>query len=1071
MSYSNTDVAYLWLVDGIPTAFSNDERVDLTYVQSLGEHHTAVHYGLDLPSSLTDQLDLATGMLADTSATFSIADVDGSLAALFGSSFGSAIDLPSMIKPGDTGPALAFGQHAGVELFGPAGERRRCSCVPGFNVGLLHYSSAQSFAFGLGGTKVTSAPRTWAGRRCALYRLTLSSSGDWPDLTDEAAALRARVWWGSMLAQGDQGARVWSFKCSGRESWAMGNLGVGAPKEPLPVQALVSLDPEQGETMMRASLKTVYLYDLNIAAETTFVLQTTDSSSLIGAQTYAQVAAIFDAWLASVAAIGGGASFDSQGSSGLGFSTTPGDDGVWIRYDRSQDAGWLGGPWTVARVSITAHEKVWKILGYEPAVQNEARDPVDDFDQYGKFSRSPEWLPGRWDAQFYSASPIAMQAFEQGDDFYEVADTEFFSGGYARRWPPIYPGGAQVIDMDRAGQEIRLATLDPVFLLGSNVVPLPADPDDVTSPLALGGSIGDVTTTGLLIVDGPYRREGDEDTAKAPAGYAFGLEKERVDGRTTQVARVAWRESPDGSIAVDSDSFPRVVVVAWLSPRLYGIGFEQLTGQWSSWISAPENGIETKGRALLALEHSRDGDSLPLVVAQLLASTGTAGGWYTDGTLTTPAYGLGGSPVLDVGANDPGLDGVGVESFGSRVDQLPAQLSRGVPSQLLALGDSQGSLEQAIADYLADPLFYCKATMVRASSSRATLGELLAPTGLCMSLAGGRYGLFDPWTFRAPTSTGTVTSETYRGKPGSPADSIPAQTLRKLSPVDLLAVSSTRDPATGDFERSINVVSTDGAASSRAQTITRQITGAHLVHRLSKARGSDWPSSFAPRWDRGFAFWAAQHFEIEFECAADDAHEFEVGSIISVTDQWVVNPVGVYGITASPGFVTGRKLSPATEIATVTALVSVDSMRMFASAAMLVRYDDNEDGLGHRLFVRDDFLGFRGGLSFDAEGFVEPAWSTVGGDALIEGWTSRDGVTWSRGIFGQVASIDTTTPGSTWIQLTGALTGAPVLRDHWTVFVLRNVEDQTAAWPFEIFAPICAKDGTAGGTLGVRWQG
>lgn len=52
MSYSNTDVAYLWLVDGIPTAFSNDERVDLTYVQSLGEHHTAVHYGLDLPSSL-----------------------------------------------------------------------------------------------------------------------------------------------------------------------------------------------------------------------------------------------------------------------------------------------------------------------------------------------------------------------------------------------------------------------------------------------------------------------------------------------------------------------------------------------------------------------------------------------------------------------------------------------------------------------------------------------------------------------------------------------------------------------------------------------------------------------------------------------------------------------------------------------------------------------------------------------------------------------------------------------------------------------------------------------------------
>jgi hypothetical protein len=1059
MTVTSERVAYLLLIDGVSTAFADDEAVALAYVQTLGEF-TAMHYGLQRPRSLADTLDLASGMLADSSATITIDDVDGTLAALFGSDLGDADELLTELEPTATAQASEWGKHVGVELIGPAGERRQCSCVPGWNIGEYHASAAQAWAWGADATPVTDDPRLWTGRRLALYRLVQDSAGDWP--VDVSSSL---VWWGTLLGRGTPTRRSWALRAAGRESWAYGTIGAGLPKEPLRVRGLTTLSQSEGTSFMRASLAIAGLHDETVI-EYIYEDQLTDSAALDGLSTYADVASGVDAFLASLASTSG---FDAFGASSLSFVTAAGQDGITVRWSRAQDINWSGGPWASARLILQLHEDAWRILGYEPSVQNSDRDPVDNEDQYGQFSRAAEWLPGVWNGKFWAANARAIQAMERGDtsDTEVVAD-DYVNGEWPRRWPPIYPGGCQVLTM-QPGQELQIVTLDPLYLPSSLAVPLMAALDSPTSAFTISDGVGEVTHQGLMMMRGPYRRSTDLETAKAPAGYAFGIERERVDGRTVQVARVCWRENADGSVARDSAGYPRVAVYEWCDPRLYGIDYDRLTGTWASWIEPPEDGLPTTARPLLVLEHGRGPDSVPLVLAQLLASTGGAVAWYTDSGWLSYQYGLGGAPDLEVGPNDLALGGWGDERLGLWTDAQPARVGRRIPASLIAGAPGlQGSLADAISGLADADLARCKVTSVEPTSSRKLIAELLAPLGWAMSLAGGRFGLFDPWTFRAPTSAGIVTIESYAGKPGDFDAARPQQDLRELSPIDRLDVSAVRDPSANTFARVMPIAATDSGAPYRAQTMPRALMAGFLVHPQAEAsKGPDWKSELIARWSLGFRFWASAHYKVTFTVPAWRASEFEVGSIVSLTDEQIVSPAGVYGVASAPGFVVARSLSPYDETAQVQALISADTLIQYAPAFVCTRYDADEDGEGYRLFAEADAFGSRDGSTVDVGGFAEPAFSDAGGSALIEGF-AFDGVSWSRGIYGTVQSVDT---DNSIVHLTGALTGATYYRDRWHVFVLRDQANQSAAWVDEVFAPLCDKDGTAGGSLGRRFTG
>jgi hypothetical protein len=273
------------------------------------------------------------------------------------------------------------------------------------------------------------------------------------------------------------------------------------------------------------------------------------------------------------------------------------------------------------------------------------------------------------------------------------------------------------------------------------------------------------------------------------------------------------------------------------------------------------------------------------------------------------------------------------------------------------------------------------------------------------------------------------------------------------------------------FARVFAMAATDPGAHFRAQTMPRSLSCSYLVHPQAKVeRGTGWRDEFSARWSLGFRWWASAHFKVTFKVPMHAAGEFEVGSVVTLTDSWVVSPSrGIYGVALAPGFVVSRSLDCKVERAEVSALISADDLLLYSPFAVVTRYDDDEDGEGYRLFCEDDALGCRDGATFDVSGFVEPGLTTSGGSALIEGF-AFDGVTWTRGIYGSVDYVYESS-GSCFIKLTGALTGATYRRDHWHVFVLRNDADQTAAWVAEIFAPLCAKDGTSDGTLGRRFAG
>jgi hypothetical protein len=1031
------EVAYTLLVDGISRVFTTTEEITDTDVQAWG--FETAYPGLEFPQRLPCSLDIRVGNLTTSSATFEINDVDGSLPALFGQSLDSAEPLLEAIAPGDVAPSSTWGMHVGTECMGPAGQRRQYSCVPGFEVGLNHVGDAQAYAGNLGSAPVSAAPVVWAGRRVCLHRLVRDSTGAWPDLTDATTRNETRVWFGTLTGQGEHESHTWTFSAAGPESWSMGSIGGAFSDVPLEIEVTTTLNEEAGEHVLSGALLTLNLFTR--ATVYTFVepsILTNDDTSLLGAATYEDYAAGMNTFLQALAndnTLGTELVNATEAPSDLRYFTTPGQDGVNVQWGR--EAVYADPTTDTLLVRIQAHEKVWKKLGYEPSVQNSTVDPIETPDKYGQFEADP-YTPGFWYGYFYAADSVAMAAMEANAGFSPASTMN--NGGDYRRWAPIYPGGTNLVDLTSTGQYIRLKTADPVYLPSSLAVPLPSEPDDPTTVLSIP-DVGDCTHQGLVALRGPYR---DQTNPEA--------EVKEID----LVARVAWRQTSTGELDTDSDNRPKLAIVDWPDPRIYGIDTIK-PALWGSWISPPEEGgISHTLRPLLCLEHSVSPDNVGYVLARLLASTGAAGGWYADAGLTTPAYGLAGEFYQDVGPNDLGLAGFGDQDLGRWTDSESSTYGVGIPAEMI--GDFQSALETMAGSNL----FKCKVALGKVSSIREVVSSLLAPTGWCMSLAGGKFGVFDPFSFNHSIGEdGVIDVEALAGKPGDPSSSIPTQRLRVWSPIDRITTTARLNPIDGKYHRTETTRSSDPTALYRAQSIEHKISGDHLP--MWSISGADWIPPFLERWREGTRFWARQHFEITVTVPLRRAHEFWPGSVVQVTNPWLVNPVSAsYGVTSAPGYVLSRNCNAKRETCELTCLVSSGSLLLYAPAALALG-DDSYDSTNHRIFVQDDYLGIRWNTgTLDVDGFIEPGFSIAGGDADIEVF-SFNGVSWVGGIYGTVSSIDQT-PGSSYIQLTGALTGATWYRDQYHLVVLRDAENQGAAWALSVYAPIGDKDGNYTGS-------
>ena len=1053
------ETVYVWLIDGIPTAFATSESFTLAMAESLG--FASVHYGLIHPTGLAATLELRTGMLEDTTATIQVEDVDESLAALFGSGFDDSELLVSSLAPAtDPAPAYLYDKHVGTEKIGPAGERRQHSCIPGWNVGLQHWGGNQANAFGLGSAPYGADPVIWPGRRCAIYRLVKGAS-TWGE--------PQRIWWGTMLGQGSLEGRTWSFRCAGPESWLGGNLGVGSIKEPIQVEATVAFSNDEIETEVRGS---IYIYSLQTAqVEYTYTSSYIDTTCMAGASSYDDVAQAMSDFLDDLIVDAGGP-YDYLNVS---MATTPGSDGITVTWEKQNDpnGGGASDSWAL-QVMIQAHEKVWQILGYDPRQQNSDRHPIENADEYGQFSTAGQkpQLTNRWAGRFYSANAKAMAAFEGLDDltWAEISEDDLSNNWAPRRWPPLASGGGQSWAMESSGQEFIFRTYDPLYIVGGQSRWLLADPTDPDSVFTISNGVGEVNAQGIMVFEGPYRKRGDEDGGSKDPGAS----KAEREGRSKQVARVCWRASADGNLELDNDGYPRAVIAEWLEPRLYGIDWPRLTGSWGGWRSPPADAIANTALPLTVFEsdaYKEITDNVEHVFHSLLSTTGTGAGF--GGTASTYTVGI--------GANGPALAGLDVDYL----DIESANVGLGIPEDLI------GDTARLRAQLGVSNLLQSKAAFVGPISARKLVQTLLAPSGASISLAGGKYSLFDPWTFvdfsDAALSLVSLSPEDYAGDPGDPSSARAMQELRDYSPIDRLEMQARIDPTSGNYAKKIEQRSWDRGAQYRGQTIPMKVDGDHLIHNLVTAPGSQWVSDFEVRWRQGTEFWAASHFPVHITVSANRGEQIWPGQAVIITDPWLADPVrGQYDLSYGVGYVTSRVFSCRDERVELVLLVSASPARYFAPAVSATRYDEDDEAEGYRLHVEDSLYrwntlnaGDFGGLRNPGIlGFQPPSWySATPIDTDIEIF-QFDGVTWTRGIYGTVTSVSLDTfpveiadhrNPTGWLNLDGPLTGNTYYRDMHHIVMLRKNGEQTADWVAAVYAPICDKDGTSDGSLGAKF--
>jgi hypothetical protein len=1044
-------VAYVLLLDGIGTIFTTTEEVDDVYAQLIGFETS--HPGLERPGALPLSIEPRTGLPDGTSVTFTIKDCDRTqpLVEIFGNSLDDAEPLLVRLAAGTTAADESlFGLYVGLEKIGTEGERRRFSCVPTWHVGLEHLSEQQANATNLAAAPVSTYPVVMAGRRACLHRLVQNADGSWPDLNDEAERLATRIWYGTLTGQGEQHEKTWTLRCAGRESWMMGTIGAGFTQQPLQIEVEVQLDEDANEHLVIAALAVVDLFDES-DVQYVYVEPVTDTSSLAGATSYADLCAGLDGILNNLANDAGlGPALASQGISGLKFSIADGDDGVQVRWDREAGFVALADRYCL-RVWLLVHEKVLKGVGYDPATQNSSVDPIGNPEKFCLFEKPGSrvvdtataylgaWevdYPNHWLGTFWAADAVAMAGKLRGS--VTAAPEHTNNSGTWRRWPPIYPGGTNTFDLNATAQLFRVKMFDPLFLPGSLGVPLPADPDDASEVLNID-DVGDATHQGVVVFTGPFRSEVDPE----------------AEVTTLQIpARVAWRQQADGSVATDSQGFPKLAIYAWPRSELYG--FEaQLPTLWSAWRVPPADGEPHTVRPLLVLEHGQGPDLAAYIFARMVATTGGGGPWS--------GYGLGGGSTLTVGPNDLGIDLEG--GLGQYTDAEVAALGLGIPAEMIALGDDQGSLERALEQQGGVDLFACKVALGKPVSARDLMRTLLAPTAWGISFAGGKIGLFDLFTFQPPaTDAGAITPESLRGKAGEPRSTIPKQRLRVHAPPDRIKVDARLNPITGEFAREEVLLSPDAQRSYRKQSLEHAVDGSHLIHPLLPLPGNNWLPSFHERWRRACRWWSRQHFEVTLTVPIRRHLEFLAGAPVTISNQWLANPAGrVFGISQAPGWVMGCIPNPKTGTIEVRAIVDASTLRLYATAALAYRYDADEEDEGYRILVEDDYLGVRAGTgTFDVDGFIEPAFSTAGGDASIE-VLEYDHVSWTApGITGTVDQVNAE-EGNCWIKLTGALAGTwRSDRDH--LVVLRTEASQAAPWPEAVLAPIGDKQGDYDGS-------
>lgn len=1069
-SEEHADCAYALFIEGLPYVWVTPHSTNGTSESLLGSgisswigifenavaHETVgqrqVLRGLVVPDGLKrGQLNRKTGLFESTGATFELIDHDGILGDLFANEGKTEYELGQRLPPdqdaapnpllvfsvagGTVGPAASIdpaGYNVGIERIGPARERRYFMPLPVEGIGLHHQvnGTAQDETVGPAPIPVTSSPTVFAGRMVCLYRLyrdtTLAdSAAGWPrwDLQYEAGGPE---WMGVLRDQGEYlGDGTWRLDCWGPESLLRRQLGTIDGAGWMPVASVdVALSDEQRGIAIGFAIDPVgggapLVYPSR--AFGTVTLSATGAAQDFFDEVQTAIYELADGTAPGDFSSGISDAFLDHDLTGTGV--TP-QNGIIVQHDA----------WTIRRplssatpgfegrtfMMVCLHEIVWRLLGFEPQTQSTPDpDPSEPWQLHGNDKEAGQsfWLT---DSSIGIFSPGG--GVTPGPGYWTLTfDTRGEKGndndGDPRVFEPIHTLGESSIFSAAGDQDFTISASFP-YVEGDPTVD--RDSYDRARFWLFRGKRTKVAGTQLYDAEGNVLESETEDEA--------------------QVAIVQWDEGSGYGSVAEPAGVPALHIKRWIGPRRFGIDRPRFQGEWNSEAGG-EFTIECKPLQSLAYYEdpgAPDIERASGVLLALLYSTGGATPW------------TGGAFVA--GLND------------GTWDRLPSELGLGVPATLInddisAFEDVPGGLNGGF-----NSVRYAYA---ESFSSWDVIADIIQPRALALSLEGGRFGVVRLALPDPADAAITLTENDAYGSTDDPRDVTPVQQLRATGAIDETVLDVRHDPSAGAVLEQVSFRARDNGARHRRGDLVQTLPchGLLATHFFPAQVVPAWYEDARQLWQVDQpTFLAKRHFLVRDKISCIQGQDLWPGTRIRYTNRKVISPTGADGVINALGLVLSSSLSPDEHAYDVEILIFADQfagqIRLFSPIAKIA---NPWAGGSTTVPLHEDYFGHGG--SADGPRFLEPSWSSIGGQLRVgvlwydrTGWTF-DSMSGSRSV---TAASDTT------VTLSSA---APTFhRDTHKYLIALPYDSQDAGeWPRELLLPLVLDDHTFGSGPTTGW--
>lgn len=1033
------------------------------------------------------QLNPKTGMLESTGHNFEIVDYDDVLTSIFATEGQEIGKLGERIAPSQTAldatlivsgltagnPINPANYHVGIEHIGPSRERRHFYSLPIQGIGLHHQVHLNAAGDPVGASlspppvPVTASPHVFAGRLVTLWRFyrdgTIGTNYlAWPSWDSYAAT--DYEWIGVMRDAGEyKGDRTWTIQCYGPESLLRRTLGGGEHDDWLPIQsATISLDTDERGIAINYRFEQwgalSGVEEAGLDYQSTHHYNSGGFGACIAAPGLLPASGTVDDFITAINGaiqdVGAGTrgDFDSNGINYPGGSITNFfDDDHDAGDSEFNDCRLEGTPTKLiirrnesvssvagaVSVVICMHEKVWRLLGFDPGLQDgggstnlSSRAQAYSFDAVGA-----------GDVFFYASGSVDNTTSQEvpGDGYW----SGWFTSARLNRPGDLYSGSVYGIDGDGGERTYEGVSQHTPIILTK------ATPQTITIGasfpyIATDPAIGTASDAARYFVFRGKRTVGDALEGAVLTDEDGTIVDELETEDEFQVAEVEWNHSGTNYGSVDdSAGAPTLTISDWMPPRKFGVDRPAFDGEWVGHASG-KYALEMRPMVSWVYRNALGIERAWAVFAQILLSTGS-------GSYLTPGLNGATTDIETFFADDLSNSDWGL-GIPHEIVQNPTDIRDAFASSAID-GDAHSALNQ---------VRYLYAGSVE---SHDVIQDILRPRGLALSLSGGQFGVV-PFTLPDPSDAAYALNENdLYGDIGNPAGIHATQTLRVSGPIDHTKLAVRMDPSKGSAADEMFVRSRDPGARTRRGDFEEQTTGHGLIPtgwKVGEWSGEPdgWEQDWLTLWgDTIPNFYAKRHFVWRATVSRIQGQFLRPGTIVTLSDRNVINPAGGYGITNAVGLVLKADLDDAEAHSYgVEILIFANQFDTVRTLAPIARIASGYTG-GSSVTVSADNFGHGG--TGDGLRFSEPSWSNVGGNLVVcvlewdrTGWTLHSGDT-----------QEVTATTATTVTLSGAFSTTFHARTHKWLVAAPYASQNANEWPRTVLYPICLADGTyAGGS-------